>query len=313
MKRLYPLFTMLLIEATAFAQTPTDMEFVPAGNICVGANYGYSAWKKYWQGENLIENGNVGTVSTQFVGAGFALGIIDRLNFMASLPYVFTNASSGTLNGQHGLQDIYLNVKGNYGEIKLGPGKIRFAGDLGFKTPVSKYLVDFAPLSIGTGTTNLSYRQLVSYKLDKGFYLDLKGNYTYRSNIPDIHRDFYYDQGGDYYTNEVNVPDVFDWAVAVGFSNKKLLAELSFLSYNTLGGSDIRLWDPGFPTNNIDANSINGRFDYYFSKPKGLNFSVNTGYVVSGRNTGQSLYGNIGVNYFFPIWKERPAEDKPVK
>src|SRR6185295_13385755 len=146
----------------------------------------------------------------------------------------------------------------------------------------------------------------------KGFYVDLRGSYTYRSNIPNIHRDFYYDQGQAYYTNEVTVPDLFDWAGAVGFSNKKLLAEVSYQSYSCFGGSDMRTWDPGFPTNNMNGSVIAGRFDYYFSKPRGLNTSLNAGYTLTGSNIGKSTYIGLAVNYIFPVWGEKKTEDKPV-
>jgi hypothetical protein len=308
-------FLLVICSTSAWlqAQTPTDMEFVPKGNICAGLSYSHASWKKYWEGDTLRVNGNVGTVSTQAIGAGVNVGILDRLNVIVMLPYVVTNASQGTLNGQNGFQDIYLNVKAKYAELKLGPGKFKIGGNLGFSTPVSHYLIDFAPLNIGTGTTNISYRQLLSYKLNLGFYFDLRGTYTYRSNVPNIHRDFYYDQGSAYYSNEVSVPDLFDWAGAAGFSNKKLLAEINYESYSCFGGSDIRTWDPGFPSNKMNATMIAGRFDYYFSKPKGLNTSLNAGYTLTGRNVGQLTYVGLAVNYIFPAWGTKKAEDKPVK
>jgi len=298
--------------STLQAQTPTDMEFVPKGNICAGLSYYHSSWNKYWEGDSLRVNGNFGTVSTQTLGAGFTLGILDRLNVIVMLPYVITNASQGTLNGQNGFQDVYLNVKAKYAELKLGPGKLKIGGDLGFSTPVSHYLIDFAPLNIGVGTTNISYRQLISYKLNKGFYMDLRGNYTYRSNVPNIHRDFYFDQGQAYYSNEVSVPDLFDWAAALGFSNKKILAEVNYQAYSCFGGSDIRTWDPPFPSNKMNSTVIAGRFDYYFSKPMGLNISLNAGYTLAGRNIGKSTYAGLAVNYIFPLWGKKKTEDKPV-
>lgn len=294
------------------AQTPTDMEFVPKGSICAGLSYNHSSWKKYWEADTLRINGNVGTVSTHTIGAEFNVGIFDRLNVIVMIPYVITSASQGTLNGQNGFQNIYLNVKAKYAELKLGPGKFKIGGNLGFSTPISNYLIDFAPLNIGSGTTNFSYRQLISYKLNKGFYIDLRGNYTYRSNVPNIHRDFYYDQGHAYYSDEVVVPNLFDWAAAVGFSNKKILTEISYQSYSCFGGSDMRTWDPGFPSNKMDATVIAGRFDYYFSKPKGLNTSLNAGYTLTGRNIGKSTYIGLAVNYIFPVWGKKITEDKPV-
>src|ERR1043165_6708485 len=103
-------FLLVICSTSAWlqAQTPTDMEFVPKGNICAGLSYSHASWKKYWEGDTLRVNGNVGTVSTQAIGAGVNVGILDRLNVIVMLPYVVTNASQGTLNGQNGFQDIYL-------------------------------------------------------------------------------------------------------------------------------------------------------------------------------------------------------------
>lgn len=293
---------LLLLSSSLYAQMPTDLQFVPKGYVCAGLSYSYNSWNEYWQGDVLQENGNVGTVSRQQIGAGFNLGITDRLNFIFQLPYVITNASQGTFNGQNGLQDISLNVKGLYASIPMGPGNLDLGGNVGFSTPVSQYLVDFSPLNIGLGTTNLSYRQLVNYQLNKGFYVGVKANYTYRSNISNIHRDFYFDQGTAHYSNEVRVDDVLDWSAALGYSNLRVLAEIDFNSYNTLGGSDIRAWDVGFPTNNTDFSTITGRFDYYLSASGGFNFIVVAGYTIAGRNAGKSLFGNIGINYLFPVW-----------
>ena len=293
----------------SFAQTPTDLDFVPARNLCPAVNYSYSSWSKYWQGETLVENGNVGRATTQKVALGFNFGILDRLNFIAMLPYVFTSTSQGTLNGQKGLQDISLNLKGDYANLEIGSGHLKIVGDLGFSTPVSSYLVDFSPLSIGAGTTNWNYRQMLAYTFEKGFYVQAKGNYTLRSNIPDIHRDFYYDDGNSYYGNEVHVYDIFDWSAVVGFSNEHFKAEAVYSAYNTLGGTDIRTWDAGFATNNVDANAIIGNFEYYFSKPKNLEISATIGYTVSGRNTGQSGFGSIGLDYYFPLWHKKEAAE----
>lgn len=99
----------------------TDLQFVPKGSICAGLNYSYNAWSKYWEGETLRENGNVGTVSRQQITAGVMVGVLDRFNVIVMLPYASTKASQGTLNGQAGLQDISLNLKGKYLERKAGP------------------------------------------------------------------------------------------------------------------------------------------------------------------------------------------------
>lgn len=308
------LFITPLTVVKLMAQSPADMEFVPKGSICAGLGYNYDSWNHYWEGDTLRINGNVGTVTHQTIFAGASIGLIDRLNLIVMVPYVTSNTSQGTLNGQNGFSDISINVKGKFAEWKLGSGHLKLGGNVGFSTPLSSYLVDFAPMSLGLGTTNLLYRQLVSYKLEKGWYADARAAYTFRSNVSSIHRGgFYYDNGDAYYTDEVDVPNVFDWSLAAGFSNSRFLAEASFTNSNCTSGTDIRTWEPGFPTNETNFSVIQGRFDYYFKNPHGLNFSMRTGYTVAGRNVGQSWYGNISVNYLFPVWGKKSQEAKPVK
>lgn len=306
MKKIYSLAVLLIaFQSMLMAQAPNDLQFVPQGNICAGLTYGYSNWDHYWEGDTLRINGNVGNVTTQKIGGGFNLGLHDRMNLIVMLPYVFTNTNSGTLNGQAGFADLNLFVKGNYGQITVGKGALIFGGTIGLSFPISDYLIDFGPLNIGAGTTNFSYRQLIKYKMDNGFYITPQANFTLRSNIPDIHRgEFYFDDNEAYYTDEVHVPNQFDWTIAVGYAKTTFLVELGYSSLHTLGGTDIRTWDAGFPANKVMASSIYGRYDYYMQKPHGLNFSAVAGYTLSGRNTGKPFYASLSVNYLFGLWKK---------
>ncbi|MCY7410155.1 MAG: hypothetical protein LH473_07770, partial [Chitinophagales bacterium] len=125
------------------------------------------------------------------------------------------------------------------------------------------------------------------------------------SNVPDIHRgEFYFDNGEAYYSNEIYVPNQFDWGAAVGYKKTNFLIEADYTANYTLGGTDIRTWDAGFPTNKVNYTTVYGRVDYYMSNPKGLNFSLNAGYTLSGRNTGKPYFFNISVNYLFGLWKK---------
>lgn len=286
------------------------MQFVPTGNICFGVTGGYSAWDHYWEGDTLRINGNVGTVSRSQIIGGFNLGLHDRINLIVMLPYVRTNASQGTLNGQSGFSDISINVKGNYANLSLGTSTLLIGGNVGFSMPVSDYHVDFMPLSIGGGTTNLSYRQMAKFRLQQGWYADGKANYTWRSNIKNISRgSFYYDQNNVYYTDEVYVPNTLDFAAALGYQSNRILAEIGFTVYNTLGGSDIRTWDVPFVTINSDYTTVYGRFDYYLSNPGGLNFSLVAGQTLMGSNAGKPYYVALSINYLMALW----AKPQPVQ
>ena len=59
------------------------------------------------------DNQNIGTLSMQTVMFMTNYGITDKLNMMATMPYVKNVASAGTLHQMDGLQDanIYLKWK----------------------------------------------------------------------------------------------------------------------------------------------------------------------------------------------------------
>ena len=66
----------------------------------------YDKWTDYWEGTLKRENGNIGSISTTSVMWFGNYGVSDKLNVMASIPFVSTKASAGTLHGMHGIQDL---------------------------------------------------------------------------------------------------------------------------------------------------------------------------------------------------------------
>ncbi len=71
----------------------------------------HSSWNEYWEGTTKRENKNLGTVTNQSLMFMSNYGITDKLNVLATVPYVWTDASAGTLHGMKGFQDIDLDVK----------------------------------------------------------------------------------------------------------------------------------------------------------------------------------------------------------
>ncbi|MBK7443871.1 MAG: hypothetical protein IPI65_20805 [Bacteroidetes bacterium] len=83
-RQLKTTLTLVFLSAAVLqtqAQTTSDAVMMKPGEICFDVHYTNSAWSEYWEGDSLRENGNIGTLTTQSVTAGFMLGIIDRVNF----------------------------------------------------------------------------------------------------------------------------------------------------------------------------------------------------------------------------------------
>jgi hypothetical protein len=167
----YSLFVSCLFVSVLHLQAQTDADAIMMAkkNLCIGGTYGYSSWKDYWEGTLKRNNQNLGTVSTQMIGIMGTYGISKKLNVLFGLPYIQTKASAGTLHGQKGFQDLSLWLKYMPVETALGNGTISVYGIGGFSFPVTGYVRDYLPLSIGMHSKNLTLRAMVDYQLGSFF------------------------------------------------------------------------------------------------------------------------------------------------
>lgn len=276
------------------AQMPNDAIYMPKGTVCVGTMYTNSTWKEYWENTLKRENLNIGTHTTQSVMVMPAIGITDRFNVILGLPYVWTKTSAGNLMGQKGLQDLSAWLKWKAVEVK----GLSINGLLGASTPVSKYVADFLPMSIGLQCRTVSGRALVNYTHPKtGFYLTGHGTYSWRSNIY-VDRDAYQADGRVYNTNEVRVPNAYDLGGRLGILKQKWQTEVFVERFSCIGGDEIRRNDMPFPTNNMQATTVGW---YGKLQPKALGMNARVSYVTDGLNMGQSTSIMVGVLYLFGL------------
>ena len=166
-KTIFHLATTLafcLVAVLVKAQTVDDAIMMSKKQWCNGLTYMHSSWNEYWEGTTKRSNQNLGTVTTQSVMFMSSYGITDKLNVLVNVPYVWTNASAGTLHGMKGFQDIDVDLKYEFYKTKIGKGELSLIGLVGFSTPLSNYENDFLPMSIGLGSTNLYGRLTVDYQ-----------------------------------------------------------------------------------------------------------------------------------------------------
>lgn len=286
----YLFFVMVFFRiSVGFAQMPQDAIYMPKSTACLAVSYGSSSWKEYWENTLKRENLNIGTHTTQSVMPMVAAGITDKLNVIVGLPYVSTKASAGNLMGQKGLQDLSLWVK--YKMLDNGGLSLHAIG--GASTPVSDYVPDFLPMSIGMKSKTATGRLLANYQHKSGLYLTAHGSYSGRSNIK-VDRDAYLANGKMYNTDEVALPNTTDAALRIGYLKKAIQAE-AFIERNAcVSGDNIRRNDMPFPTNNMRMTMV-GAYAKFQPKNIGLNARVN--YVTSGLNVGQSLGYSVGLLY----------------
>ncbi len=111
------------------------------------------------KGRSSGATGTSARVTTETVAWGGNYGVTDRLNVIAMVPYVWTNASQGVLHGMSGFQDVTLAAKYNLLETPFtSHGSLRTILVASAGAPLTDYTPDFYPLSIGSASKRFSGR-----------------------------------------------------------------------------------------------------------------------------------------------------------
>jgi hypothetical protein len=293
MKKIVVLLFCLLGFVELKAQMPHDAIYMNKKLACGALIYGNSSWTNYWENGLKRDNPNIGRLTTQSATAMIAYGITRDINVMAMIPYVKTDASQGNLMGQEGFQDASVFVKS---KTKAYHG-ITAHGVVGFSIPVTNYVPDFMPMSIGLGAKTLVVRGMISYALPKHLYVNSSIAYQARSQVK-ADRDAYLAGSKLYQTNQVAVPDAFDAALRLGYLKKDNQLEVFAEHFSCTKGDDIRRNDMPFLTNDMTMTTV-GMYGKY--QPKSIGVNARVAYVVDGQNVGQSTTISIGLLYLFKV------------
>lgn len=291
-KLFYLAISFLICIQTAKAQTDMDAIMMGKNRLCVGPMYSYSRWKDYWEGTLKRNNLNLGTVSTQMYGVMGNYGISSKLNVLFGVPYVKTKASAGTLHGMKGIQDLSLFLKWMPLEKDILGGTFSLYGIAGISVPLTDYVADYLPLSIGVQSKTALGRLMVDYQ-SGSLFVTASGTYVLRDNIT-IDRTAYYTTQ-IHLTDEVYMPDGGNLNIRAGFRNERWIAEAVFNRWKTFGGFDITRNNMPFPSNRMNATTIGANFKYVLPIKQEVSLVAGGNTTVAGRNMGQSttVYGSI--------------------
>jgi len=286
------------------AQTPTDAVMMKQKESCFAAIYEHGTWNHYWEGTKLRKNETVAELTRQTALPMIAIGLHDKINLIVAVPYVSTKSSEpngGYLAGQKGFQDLNLAIKAEFIKKELGPGKLVALSTIGFSTPISNYLSDYRPYSIGFGANELSFRAIAQYKFSMGIYVRGMAGYLWRGQTK-AERDYYYNNGS-YYTAWMDVPSAWNYNIVAGISlfENSLLVEGYFISLKSTSGDDIRKYNAAQPTNKVSQETVGAKAQYYFKAIKGVGLLSYYNQVINGRNTGKFGSVGAGITYQFKI------------
>jgi hypothetical protein len=138
----------------------------------------------------------------------------------------------------------------------------------------------------------------LSFNAKKGWFLSGSAAYTWRDTVT-LDRPAYFTDGHLYMSDQVAMPDVFDYSVTAGYRKHGLYVPVSFLQRNTLGGGDIRRQDMPFVSNRMNASRLDAVVMYYLPVPNDLAVRLTAARTVSGRNVGQATTVTAGLLYTF--------------
>lgn len=287
------------------AQTIDDGIMMEGKSLFAGNLYAVERWDQYWEGTLKRENGNIGTVTTR-TNTWFAnYGITDRLNVLATVPYVWTRPSQGVLQHMQGFQDI--TIAGKYNVLKAASpiGVIRAIAVGSAGIPLTDYTPDFQPLSIGSGSRRVAGRLTLNVQSAPGWFVNGSTAYTWRAKVT-LDRPYYYTDGRLVLSDEVDMPNVLDYVLSAGYLKRGLMASFAFSQQRTLGGGDIRRQDMPFVSNRMNFSKVGGMAMYTLPKLRGLAVQGSYTHTIDGRNVGQGSTATAGLLYTLPF-HGRPA------
>jgi hypothetical protein len=293
----------LLCTPALHAQTVDDGIMLSKLKYCTGAFYSYDYWTNYWEGATNRTNSNIGTVTTRNIKYTGNYGITDHLDLLLEVPYVYTSASRGVLHGQRGWQDFTLAAKYRAFSIPVSRfGAVRGIGVVSGSIPMTGYTPDDEPMSIGTQSKRVSGRATLNYLGKNGLYLNGTTAYTYR-DIVTLARSSYYTNGQLTLSNQVAMPNQFDYSVSAGYRKNDTTLTAAFSQQQTRGGGDIRQQDVPFVSNRTNFSKISTTLTVPLPLVHALQYWFLYSNTFDGRNVGQANNFTMGYLYTFDFHK----------
>jgi hypothetical protein len=286
----------------AKGQTPSDAIMMPARNACLLANYDFGQFDQYWEGDRLRGNLTIATVKRTTALPMMAVGITDKLNFYAGVPYVktlSTDPNGGRFAGAQGFQDLGLALKYEAVKKVTSQGELSVLGTVGYSTPITNYLPDYMPYSLGFGAPEVSLRGIVQYQMKQGLYFRAALAHLWRG-YAEAERDYYYNNGS-YYTSWMDVPNAWTAEGVLGawLLKHTLRIELSYSALKSTSGDDIRAYNAPQPTNRVNMGRAGLMMQYYLPPAKKLGVLVYHSRVLNGLNAPKINNVGAGITYQF--------------
>lgn len=301
LKRSVLILSLLLFCNEFHAQSLNDGYFMARGNLCAVSVYSHDSWSEYWEGKRIRESNFIGTLNTNSVNIMGGWGITDRLLFTVNVPYVWTSSTEYYNSGQSGVQDLGIGLKWKVFKKEIPGGTFTLQPSISGTFPLSDYIPDVGPLSIGNQSMSCTYNLLLDYMMDKDFYFTFFWGYVFRDNIRVDATSYYYNDKL-YNTDHMFVPNLIVYGARLGYDVERFRAEGWLNIQNSQGGSDIRRNDRPYPFNRMSFTRAGLAGKYHLKAIPNLSLTASLGWTLSGRNVGKSTIYTAGIQYIFKLY-----------
>lgn len=295
---LYTFAFGLVFSCSADAQTIDDGIMMGGRELQTGNVFSYDTWDQYWEGDLKRRNGNIGTITTRMNVWSANYGLTDRFNVIGMVPYVWTHASQGVLHDISGLQDLSLAAKWSFLEKPIAAGRLRAIAVVSAGLPMTNYNVELLPLSIGNGSTRVSWRGTAHYEFGSGLYMTGSTAYTWRSEVQ-LDRPYFYTDDEFVISDRADMPNVMEYQASAGYMKGGFMTAASMTVQQTQSGGDIRRQDMPFVSNRMNFVRGGAMVMYPIPKLRPLSVHVALAHTFDGRNVGEATTITTGLLYTF--------------
>lgn len=216
-------------------------------------------------------------------------GITDRLEVVASLPYITAtgNASQAVLNElgyeneRSGIQDLSLFVKYNPFTAELGDNTLSFQVAAGLRTPLGSYAVDEglqSIIAIGNRATSLNGLAIAQFKTGFGLFASTQAGCSLRNG---------------------EVPNALLGEIKLGYAGARFYVDAWYAGQVSDGGVNIlgEGFTGFFPATDVSFNRAG--INVFVPIAGGFGISGGVSKYLSGRNIGESTGVSGGLIYSF--------------
>ncbi|MBK9250192.1 MAG: hypothetical protein IPM69_19315 [Ignavibacteria bacterium] len=287
---------LLLLPTSIMAQGMIDGFMRGEGKSVVALSYSSESYKDFYKNTTLVQEPNLGRITTTSVSLFTAVGITNSIDVLLSLPYISATSDQGYWQTQSSLQDLNFAVKWRPLQVKLSElGTLSAILACGVSIPTTNYVAN-APVAIGHHSPSADARLVVNYMTSFGLFAAVQTGYI-------RHGDVELDRLSLEGNMKTNVPDAIDFSAKVGYGNSEFYIDAWMQSQSSRGGTNIGETDASFPSNGISFTRL-GLTGYYplkfIAEKFGLSLSGAT--TLNGRNIGKSNRISIGAVYEFSLW-----------